>query len=82
MKKASNLYKYICNINNIVDMTDKVCKTVRNKKKVDIFENKKIEHIINIYNRLNNKNFKFDKYNIFMITDPKCRIVMAENIED
>ncbi|MBR2707806.1 MAG: hypothetical protein IKE90_00035 [Bacilli bacterium] len=82
MKKASNLYKYICNINNIVDMTDKVCKTVRNKKKVDIFENKKIEHIINIYNRLNNKNFKFDKYNIFMITDPKCRIVMAEEIED
>ena len=82
MKKASNLYNDICNINNIVDMTDKVCKTVRNKKKVDIFENKKIEHIINIYNRLNNKNFKFDKYNIFMITDPKCRIVMAEEIED
>ena len=82
MKKVSNLYKDICNINNIIDMTDKVCKTVRNKKKVDIFENKKIEHIINIYNRLNNKNYKFDKYNIFMITDPKCRIVMAEEIED
>lgn len=82
MKRASNLYMDICNINNIIDMTDKVCKTVRNKNKVDIFENKKIEHIINIYNRLNNKNFKFDKYNIFMITDPKCRIVMAEEIED
>ena len=82
MKRASNLYKDICNINNIIDMTDSVCKTVRNKKKVDKLENKKIEHIINIYNRLNNKNFKFDKYNIFMITDPKCRIVMAEEIED
>ena len=82
MKKASNLYKDIYNINNIIDMTNKVCKTVRNKNKVDTFENKKIEHIINIYNRLNNKNFKFDKYNIFMITDPKCRIVMAEEIED
>lgn len=82
MKRASNLYKDICNINNIIDMTDSVCKTVRNKKKVDKLENKKIEHIINIYNRLNNKNYKFDKYNIFMITDPKCRIVMAEEIED
>ena len=61
MKKASNLYKDICNINNIVDMTGSVCKRVRNKKKVDIFENKKIEHIINIYNRLNNKNFKCRK---------------------
>ena len=51
MKRASNLYKDICNINNIIDMTDSVCKTVRNKKKVDKLENKKIEHIINIYNR-------------------------------
>ena len=82
MKKTSNLYKDICNINNIVDMTGSVCKRVRNKKKVDKFENKKTEHIINIYNRLNNKSFKFDKYNIFMITDPKCRIVMAQEIED
>ena len=57
MKKASNLYNDICNINNIVYMTDKVCKTVRNKK---------IEHIINIYNRLNNKNLNVGNYNIFI----------------
>ena len=82
MKRLNNLYKDICNINNIIDMTDSVCKKVRNKKKVNKFELYKMEHIINIYNRLNNKNYKFDKYNIFMITRPKCRIVMAQEIED
>ena len=82
MKRQNNLYKDICKIENIIKMTDKVCSKVRNKKKVDKFESYKVEHIINIYNRLNNKDFRFDKYNIFMITDPKARIVMAEEIED
>ena len=82
MKRQNNLYKDICKIENIIKMTDKVCSKVRNKKKVDKFESYKMEHIINIYNRLNNKDFRFDKYNIFMITDPKARIVMAEEIED
>ncbi len=82
MKKQNNLYSEICDLNNIIEMTDKVCNKVRNKKKVDKFESYKMEHVTNIYNRLNNKEFKFDKYNIFMITDPKARIVMAENIED
>ena len=53
MKRLNNLYKDICNINNIIDMTDSVCKRVRNKKKVDKFEKYKMEHIFNIYKRLN-----------------------------
>ena len=82
MKKVGNLYKDISNFYNIIDMTNKVCKSVRNKKKVDNFESFKIEHIYNIYNRLKKKDFSFGRYNIFMIYDPKCRIVMAQNIED
>ena len=82
MKKYNNLYKDICDLDNIINITNKVCKTVRNKKKVNNFETYKVEHICNIKNRLDNKNYNFDKYNIFMITDPKCRIVMAQNIED
>ncbi len=82
MKRLNNLYEEVCKLDNIIKMTDKVCSKVRNKKKVDKFESYKMEHILNIYNRLNNKDFKFDKYNIFMITDPKARIVMAEEIED
>ena len=82
MKKINNLYPYICDFNVIIDMTYNVCSKVKNKKKVDSFERYICEHLFNIKKRLDNKNFKIGNYNIFMITDPKCRIVMAQEIED
>lgn len=82
MKRLNNLYKETYDLDNIINMTNKVCSKVRNKNKVNKFELYKSEHIINIKNRLENKKVNFGKYNIFMITDPKCRIVMSQEIED
>jgi len=82
MKRADNLYKNLCDLDNIINMTDKVLKNTTNKNKVNDFEYHKMEHIINIKNRLDNKNFKFSKYSIFMITDPKYRIIMDINLEN
>ena len=82
MKRVNNIYNKILDIDNIIDMTNKVCRNVKNKKKVDKFEMFKSEHIINIKNRLENKDINFNKYNIFMITDPKYRIIMSQSIED
>ena len=82
MKRLNNLYEEVCKLDNIIKMTDKVCTRVRNKNKVNKFENYKMEHIYNIYKRLNERDLNVGKYNIFMITDPKCRIVMAQEIED
>lgn len=82
MKRLNNLYNDACKFENIVKMTNKVCIRVKNKEKVNKFENYKAEHIFNIYKRLNENNLNIGKYNIFMITDPKCRIVMAQEIED
>lgn len=73
MKKLSDLYKNTYELNNIIEMTDKVLKTVRNKKLVNEFETYKIEHIINIKNRLKNEGKLISKYNIFLIKDPKYR---------
>ena len=50
-----NLYKDISNFYHIYDMPDKVCTTVRNKKKVNRFECFKLEHVYHIYNKLNRK---------------------------
>ena len=82
MKRVGNLYSSVTNIDNIIRMTNKILSRTRNKKKVEIFEKHKIEHICNIKRRLDNRDFRFGKYNIFMITDPKARIVMAEELED
>ena len=82
MKRLNNLYEETCKLDNIIKMTNKVCTRVKNKEKVTKFENYKSEHILSIYKRLNERDLNVGKYNIFMITDPKCRIVMAQNIED
>lgn len=82
MKRVANLYEFICEFNVILNMTYSVCGRVKNKKKVDIFETYMSEHLYNIKNRLDDRDLNVGKYNIFMITDPKCRIVMAQNIED
>lgn len=76
------MYCNACDLDNIVDMTNKVCLRVKNKKKVSKFELYKTEHICNIKKRLDERNLNVGRYNIFMITDPKCRIVMAQEIED
>ena len=82
MKRVNNLYRSICDLDNIIEMTNIVCKNTKNKKKVEKFETYKMEHIINIKNKLESKDFQFDKYNIFMISDPKVRIIMNQTIED
>ena len=39
-----------------------ISKGVKHKKKLVIFERHKMEHIINIYNRLKNRDYKIKKY--------------------
>ena len=54
----------------------------KNKKRIIKFEMNKEEHIKNIVDVLNgNKEFKH-VYNIFLIFEPKARLIMALNIED
>ena len=77
MKRVGDLYNSVTNIDDIIEMTNKILSRTRNKKKVEIFEKHKMEHICNIKRRLDKRDFRFGKYNIFMITDPKARIVMA-----
>ena len=82
MKRVSNIYYKAYDIDNISKMCDLVCSKVRNKEKTERFMLYKTEHIINIRNKLISKELNFSRYNIFLITDPKCRIIMSQCIED
>ena len=64
MKKYNNLYNEVTKLDNIINMTNKVCSRVKNKNKVDMFERYKVEHIYNIKKRLDNKDLNIGKYNI------------------
>ena len=61
---------------------NEISKNVKNKRKLYNFEKYKMLNFYNIYNILMNNNYNGGTYNIFMIKDPKYRIVMSENISD
>lgn len=82
MKRVFNIYPKVYDIDNINKMCDLVCSKVKNKEKAEKFMLYKSEHIINIRNKLMSKNLDFSEYSIFLITDPKCRVIMSQSIED
>ena len=82
MKRVSNIYYKVYDIDNINKMCDLVCSKVKNKEKAEKFMLYKAKHIINIKNKLISKNIDFSNYSIFLITDPKCRVIMSQSIED
>ena len=59
MKRVSNIYYKVYDIDNISRMCDLVCSKVGNKEKAEKFMLYKPEHIINIRNKLISKNLNF-----------------------
>ena len=75
-------YNYLVDINKIIDCYNDIKKNTKNKEKLINFDLFISSNIISIYNILNNKIYKHNKYNIFIIYKPKIRIVMSEILED
>lgn len=83
MKRVSNLYNKITSIDTIIDMYESKIKiNTKNKRKIQEFENNYCSNIVSIKESLINKDYKVGKYNIFLIREPKLRIIMSQSIED
>ena len=80
MKRISNLYEKICDVDNIMDMYKKI--KISNKIRKEKFDDFYSMNVVDIYNKLISKNYIFDKYNIFTIFEPKERIIMSLKIKD
>lgn len=59
-----------------------VKKNVRNKKKILDFEKHKMEYLVDIKIVLENNLYDGGKYNIFLVFEPKVRVIMAQGIYD
>ena len=59
---------------------NEISKNVKNKKKLYNFEKYKIQNITRAINKINN--FDKEEYNIFLIKEPKERLVMSLNLVD
>lgn len=82
MNKYSISYNDIVSINKIKDVYDGIYKNTCHKAKLVRFELTKTSNIVKIYNTLNNKHYNHLKYNIFIIREPKYRIIMSELMYD
>ncbi len=70
-------------LNNILNLYEsEIAKNVKNKNRIYYFEKNKMQNIEEIIKTIKSGNYKIDKYNIFMISEPKHRIIMALNIKD
>ena len=82
MKRVNNIYKKIVDIEVIKDMYNKVRVSTKNKKKIEAFSDYYTCNITSVYETLVNKSYNPGKYNIFLISEPKVRVVMSTSVFD
>ena len=75
-------YKDLVDIDKIRDAYYIIRKNTKNKIKLFNFEMFLSCNIISIYEVLKRKCYKHGKYNIFLIEEPKYRIIMSEAMSD
>ena len=81
-KKVDNIYYENLSFDNLLSCYKIIKKTCKNKKAINRFELNLNTNIYNIYRALYNKTYVPYKYTIFMIFEPKPRIVMSQCIND
>ena len=83
MKRLNNLYYKICKTSNIRFIYDGVIsKNMKNRKRVLIFDSYYIQNIIYIRDVLIRKVYEPLEYNIFIIREPKVRVIMSQSLYD
>lgn len=80
MKMCNNLYNI--SISDIKDVYKEIRSNTKNKSKIYKFEEFYSLNISKIKEVFDNKNYKVGKYNIFLIREPKYRIIMSQEIFD
>ena len=75
-------YNYLLDINKLNSVFETIKHNSRHKEKILKFEIFYTSNIVNVINILESKNYIHSKYNIFMISKPKHRIIMSESMTD
>lgn len=71
------------NVSNLLNIYEnEISKNVKNKKKLYDFEINKMQYIEDIIKMLKNGLVGHNHYNIFLIYEPKCRLVMSLSVKD
>ena len=83
MKRYNNLYENLIDLNKIIVIyKNEIRKNTKNKRKLERFENFFMLNVVNILKMLESKKLVFDQYSIFLINEPKYRIITSQTIKD
>lgn len=82
MKRYSNLYKNICNIENIENSFKEVKKNTRNERRVFNMMQYKAYYIATVYEMLVKEQYTVGPYHKFKIYDPKERVIVSQGVID
>ena len=82
MKRIGYLYNDLLDFNNINEAYKTVRSKCRNKRIIIKFDMYKNLYLYNILLDLYYKKYKLGRYSIFIISEPKYRLIMSENIKD
>ena len=82
MKRQNYLVQKI-SLDFMMDIYNKQVKVnTKNKKKIYKFEEFYSANMVRVLNSFNDEKYEPGEYNVFLIKDPKYRIIMSQNISD
>lgn len=82
MRKSHVKYDKMLSYDIIESNYKDICSKTRHRNKIVKFDLFHAVNINSILNELSNRQYKHSSYNIFLIKEPKYRIVMSEGIKD
>ena len=82
MKRKNNTYNRMFLYENILSEYKKVKGSCKNKNEIYNFGLNLNQNLLSALYKLYNNTYEFNKYRIFIIREPKYRLIMSENIED
>ena len=82
MKRLSNLYQKLYNLDNINYIYNEICKRINNKRNLEHLKEYRCFYISRIYNVLKNKTYQVSPYNVFTIYEPKERRIVSLSLQD
>lgn len=79
-KKIS--YNNIVDLNKIINIYKKIIKNTKHREKILEYNLFYCCNLVSIYNLLKSRKYTHGKYNIFLIKEPKERVIMSEKLRD
>ena len=82
MKIKNVLYENMISYNNILSVYKKIKNSTKNKKEVYNYELNLNQNLLDTLFSLSKSTYVFSNYNIFLVREPKYRLIMSESFPD